>query len=173
MRQKKRRTAENVTRHQRRHDSLHCPGVKCKKILTERHSGKTKQMTSWSVSTFTGKLESFRFKIVKYKTWAFNRKFEIKPTPILLNISHNANNHFWYRCPFFASDLMYNSTSYVIKQLVHAFSCALSSYRSTWEVLRALKKLELPSAIASRTSYTSFVLSKLPACSITQHDSAR
>ena len=28
----------------------------------------------------------------------------------------------------FASDLMHNSTGYVIKQLVHAFSCALSSY---------------------------------------------
>ena len=30
-------------------------------------------------------------------------------------------------CPFFASDLMHNSTSCVINQLVHAFSCALSS----------------------------------------------
>ena len=29
---------------------------------------------------------------------------------------------------YFASDLMHNSTGYVIKQLVHAFSCALSSY---------------------------------------------
>ena len=38
------------------------------------------------------------------------------------------NNHFWYCCLFFASDLMHNSTSYVIKQLVHAFSCTLSSY---------------------------------------------
>ena len=40
-------------------------------------------------------------------------------------------NHFWYCCPFFASDFqdyMHNSTGYVIKQLVHAFSCALSSY---------------------------------------------
>ena len=35
-------------------------------ILTERHSGKTKQMTNWSVSTFKGKLKFFRFKIVKY-----------------------------------------------------------------------------------------------------------
>ena len=33
-----------------------------------------------------------------------------------------------YCCPFFASDLMHNSTGYVIKQLVHAFSCALLSY---------------------------------------------
>ena len=27
-----------------------------------------------------------------------------------------------------SSDLMHNSTGYVIKQLVHAFSCAVSSY---------------------------------------------
>ena len=31
-------------------------------------------------------------------------------------------------CLFFASDLMRNSTGYAIKRLVHAFSCALSSY---------------------------------------------
>ena len=53
-------------------------------ILTERHSGKTKRMTNYSVSTFKGKLKFFRFKIVKYKTRTFNRKFEIKPIPILL-----------------------------------------------------------------------------------------
>ena len=63
-------------------------------ILTERHSGKTKQMTNWSVSSFKGKLKFFRFKIVKYKTRYFNRKFVIKPSPILLNTSLNANNHF-------------------------------------------------------------------------------
>ena len=39
-------------------------------------------MTNWSVSTFKGKLKYFRYKIVKYKTQAFNRKFEIKPIPI-------------------------------------------------------------------------------------------
>ena len=63
-----------------------------------------------------------------------------------LNISLTANNHFWYCCPFFASDLMHNSTGYVM----------------------LLKKLELPSAIASGNSYASFVLSKLPTCSITR-----
>ena len=53
-------------------------------ILTERHSGKTKQKTNWSVSTFKGKLKFFRFKIVKYKTRAFNnREFEIKPCQFL------------------------------------------------------------------------------------------
>ena len=96
-------------------------------ILTERHPGKTKQKTNWSVSTFKGKLKFFRFKIVKYKTRAFNRKFEIKPIPSLLNIWLTANNHF---CSIFASDVTHNSTGYVIKQLVHAFSCALSRYEA-------------------------------------------
>ena len=63
-------------------------------ILTERNSGKTKQMTNWSVSTFKGKLKFFRFEIVKFKTRAFNRKIEIKAIPILLDISLTANNHF-------------------------------------------------------------------------------
>ena len=63
-------------------------------ILADKHAGKTKQMTSWSVSTFKVRLKVFRFKIVKYKTRALNRKFEIKPIPILLNISLNANYHF-------------------------------------------------------------------------------
>ena len=40
----------------------------------------------------------------------------------------------------------------------------ISSYGCTWEVWRALKKLELLSTIASSNSYASFVLSKLPAC---------
>ena len=58
-------------------------------ILTERHPGNTKQMTNWSVSALKGKVKFFRFKIaiVKYKTRTFNRKFEIKPILILLNIS--------------------------------------------------------------------------------------
>ena len=63
-------------------------------ILTERHCCKTKQKTNWSVSTFKGKNKFSRFEIVKFKTRAFNRKVEIKPIPILLNILLNANNHF-------------------------------------------------------------------------------
>ena len=47
-------------------------------ILTERHSGKTKQVTN-----FKGKFKFFRFEIVKYETRAFKRKIEIKPIPIL------------------------------------------------------------------------------------------
>ena len=41
---------------------------------------------------------------------------------ILLNIS--------CQCPFFASDFTHNSTGYVMKQLVHAFSCALFKQES-------------------------------------------
>ena len=40
----------------------------------------------------------------------------------------------------------------------------ISSYGCTWEVWRALKKLELLSAIVSSNPYASSVLSKLPAC---------
>ena len=59
-------------------------------ILTERHSGKTKQTTNWSVSTFKGKRKFFRF---EKKTRAFNGKIEIELIPIVLN-SLTANNHF-------------------------------------------------------------------------------
>ena len=62
------------------------------------------------------------------RVFKWSRKREEKKPEILLNISLTANNHFWYCCPFFASDLMHNSTGYVIKQLIHTFSCALSSY---------------------------------------------
>ena len=50
--------------------------------------------------------------------------------------------------------------SYVIKELVHAFS--YTSYGCSREVWRALKKLELLSAIASSNSYVSFVLKTSP-----------
>ena len=59
-----------------------------------------------------GAVNFFRFKILKFKTRAFNTKIEIKPNPVLLNILLTANNHSWYCCPFFASDLMHNSTGY-------------------------------------------------------------
>ena len=90
MRQKKRKTMEKETRHQHRHDSLHCPRVKCN---FDRLSGKTKQVTNLSVSSFKGKLKFFRFEIVKYETQAFKKKIEIIPIPILF-ISLTANNHF-------------------------------------------------------------------------------
>ena len=53
---------------------------------------------------------------------------------------------------------------YVIKELVHDLAVHLSSYGCTWEVWRALVKLELLEAIASSNSYASLVLSKLPGC---------
>ena len=36
-------------------------------ILTEKHSGKTKQMTNWSVSTFKDKRKFFRFNFLNIK----------------------------------------------------------------------------------------------------------
>ena len=102
------------------------------KILTERHSGETKQMTNWSVSTCKGKLTFFfvlKLLNIKLELLTGNLKKKKKKTiPIFRNISLTANNHFCYCCPVFASDLTHNSTGYVVKQLVHAFSCALSSY---------------------------------------------
>ena len=49
----------------------------------------------------------------------------------------------------------------------------ISSYGCTREVWRALKKLELYSAIASCNSYASFVLSKLPRAFITRYTHAK
>ena len=54
----KRKTTEQETRHRRHHDSLH------NAILTERHSGKIKQITDRSVPSFEGKLKFLRFKIL-------------------------------------------------------------------------------------------------------------
>ena len=50
---------EKETRHPRRHAEF------ASQKDTERHFGKTKQVTNWSVSSFKGKLKFFRFKIVK------------------------------------------------------------------------------------------------------------
>ena len=49
------------------------------KILTERHSGETKQMTNWSVSTCKGKLTFFSvFKLLNIKLELSTEKFEKK-----------------------------------------------------------------------------------------------
>ena len=63
------------TRHQRSQDSLHCP----KDTLIKPNTLQT---------------GLFQPKIIKYKRRAFNRKIEIKPIPILLNVSLTTNNHF-------------------------------------------------------------------------------
>ena len=93
MRQKKRKTMEKETRHQRRHDSLlknHCPRVNA--ILTERYSVKpNKLQTGLFHPLKVSPLNIFPFKIVEYETRDFKRKTEIKPIPILfilLNISY-------------------------------------------------------------------------------------
>ena len=62
-------------------------------ILTERHSGKTKQKTNWSVSTFKGKRKLLRFEIVKFKTRALNIKIKNKTNSHCAN-SLTANKHF-------------------------------------------------------------------------------
>ena len=85
-------------------------------------------MTNWSVSTFKGKLNFSVLKLLNIKHELSTEKVEMEPIPILLNISLTVNNHFGYCGPFYASDLMHKSNGYVIMQLVHAFSCALSSY---------------------------------------------
>ena len=54
--------------------------------LTERHSGKTKQMTNWSVSTFKGKLNFFSvLKLLNLNLELSTGNLKIKPIPILLN----------------------------------------------------------------------------------------
>ena len=58
---------EKETPHQRRHDSLHCPRVKCNFDRSERHSGKTKQITNWSVSSFKGSLSFSVLKLLNMK----------------------------------------------------------------------------------------------------------
>ena len=95
MRQKKRKTTEKETKHQRRHDSLHWQKgtlVKPNKLQTGLF-----QPLKASLSFTVIKLLNINLELLTEKYW-------IKPIPILLNISLTANNHFWYCCPFFASD---------------------------------------------------------------------
>ena len=56
-----------------------------------------KQLARTSLSFTVIKLLNINLELLTEKYW-------IKPIPILLNISLTANNHFWYCCPFFASD---------------------------------------------------------------------
>ena len=105
-----------------------CPRVKCNTDFDRKTLVKPNK---WQTGLFQPSKVNLNFSVLKLlnvKLELSTEKFEIKPIPILLNISLTANNHFWYCCPFFASALMHNSTSYVIKQSVQTFSCALSSY---------------------------------------------
>ena len=65
-------------------------------------------------------------------------------------------------------NMMKQYNVYVIKQMVNDIACTMS-YGCTWEVCKALKKLESHSAIASCDSYASFVLSNLPRAPITHY----
>ena len=105
---------------------------KMQQILTERHSGKTKQTTNWSVSTF----QDFKGKLKFYRLKLFNIKLELSTEKLKWNQS--------LFCLIFhlprtiTSDIVVRSVRVgfyaqcyrlcYIKQLVHAFSCALSSY---------------------------------------------
>ena len=75
--------------HQRRHDS--CPRVKGSKFW-QKNTGKTKQMTNWSVSTFKCKPKFFRFEIVKYENSSFQKKDWNKTNSYFVSLT--ANNHF-------------------------------------------------------------------------------
>ena len=56
------------------------------------------------------------------------------------------------------------STGYVIKQLVHAFSCTYSELWMHLGSLESTQEARVALGCASSNSYTSLVLSKLPAC---------
>ena len=75
MGQKKRKTTEKETASAPSRFASLSEG-EMQQILTEGHSGETKQITNWSVSTFKGKLRFFHFNIVNYKTRAFNRNLK-------------------------------------------------------------------------------------------------
>ena len=126
---KRDKTTEKETRHQCRLPSLHCLRVKCNKFWQKDTLVKPNK---WQTGLFQPLKVSLNFSVLKL----LNIKLELTTENLkqdqflfcLIFRSLTANNHFWYFCAFFASDLMANSTGYVIKQLVHAFSCALSSY---------------------------------------------
>ena len=65
MRQKERKTTEKETGHQSRTSRFASLSEgEMQQILTERHPGKIKRKTNWSVSTFKGTRKFFRFDII-------------------------------------------------------------------------------------------------------------
>ena len=118
MRQKKRKTMEKETLHQRRHDSLHMCESKMQ-FWQKDTLVKPSKSTNWSVSSL--KLELSKEKL-KWSQFLFCLL-------CLIFLAYREQSLLIVYCPFFALDsVIHNSTGYVIKQLVHAFSCALSSY---------------------------------------------
>ena len=111
-------------------------------ILTESHSGKTKRMINWSVSTFKGKLKFFRLKIVKYKTRAFNRKIEIQPIPIPIFAYREQSFLILLSVFRVGFDALFHRLCY--KTVGSCFQLCTIELWSTWRVWRALKKLKLP-----------------------------
>ena len=101
-------------------------------------------MTNWSVSTFKGKLKLFRLKIVKYKTRAFSRKIEIKPFSIV---------YFAYR----------EQSLLILLSVIR-----VGFYAQFHRLCEENQEARVALGYASGNSYASFVLSKLPKCSITR-----
>ena len=93
-------------------------------------------------------------------------------------VSHSLTRIFsqrFFSCfsPWFSAFLTQISFSNVIKQLVHAFSVSKSSYGCTWEVWRALRKLELLSATPWATLTLLSCSPNFPCASITWYTHAK
>ena len=71
--------------------------------------------------------------------------------------------------PEFSAFLSKISIGNVIKQLVQAFSVRILSYGCNWEIWRALKKLELLSAVPQATLKLLSCSPNFPSASITRY----
>ena len=81
-----------------------------------------------------------------------------------MELRHPAENKILFPKAYNRSIFAGISTGYVIKQLVHTFSCA---YIELWMHLGSLESTQeagVALGCASSNSYASIVLSKLPAC---------
>ena len=99
-------------------------------ILTERHSGKTRQMTNWSVATFKGKLKFCRFKIVNIILELSTEKLKVSQFLfcLMFRLPRTITSDIFSVFRIEIDAQFHHST--IDAQLVHAFSCALSSYRT-------------------------------------------
>ena len=110
----------------------------------------------------TTPLKMYIYKSCKLnETLRFNR-YEKPFSPFFCTENFVIN---WEQNLFSRNHLLY--FHYVIKELVHAFSCA---YIELWMHLGSLESTQearVARGIAESNSYASLVLSKLPTCSIT------
>ena len=125
MRQKKRKTTEQETRHRRHHDSLHCSRVKCnfdRKTLVKPNKLQTGLFHPSKVSLNFSVLKLLNMKLELSKERLKSNQFLL----CLFRLPRTITSDIVVR--YSCRILCTSSTGYVIKQLVHAFSCALSSY---------------------------------------------